>query len=692
MSEKIRQHHLERKAMLYVRQSSARQLMYNPESRKLQYAMKARLQELGWHEIELVDEDLGRSAAGTVTRLGFERMVAEVSLGKVGAVGAWEVSRFARNSREWQQLVEICRLVDTLLIDQDTVYTARHSNDRLLLGLKGSLNEYELDLLRERSVQARHEKARRGELVVTAPVGYRKTEDQRLEKDPDRRVQQAIRLVFDKFFEVGSVRQTLMWFLEHDLKLPALRATGDRETYWRRPVYATIYRILTNPVYGGAYAYGKSEATHVYEAGQSHKRIRRKQQDQWLALIPDSHDGYTSWPQFERVQRMISDNVIGSGTGAAKQGAALLAGRLRCRRCGRKLTVNYTGAQHRVLRYCCIRGRLDNGEPSCIAFGGIPVDEAISREVLRVVEPAAIEAAILAAQQAADEQDAVLQALHRDLEAARYAARRAFKQYDASDPDNRLVAGELERRWNQALKRVQELELRIEQHTSQLRQLPTPTQGEFEDLAKDLQGLWNSPDTDVRLKKRIVRTLIREVVADIDAEASEVVLVIHWQGGLHTELRVPRRRRGQSNQHTSKEIIDAVRILARICPDLVIAGVLNRNGLLTGRGNRWTRERVTALRSHHKIPCHSQETQRKEGWVNLTQGARLLGVAPRTLRLAVERGDIEAEHPLPDGPWIFNRQALNTATAIQLGERARDRARTPAVPASKQKGLEFSTK
>jgi len=691
MSEKIAQHHLERKAMLYVRQSSAHQLMHNPESRKLQYAMQGRLRELGWHEIEVVDEDLGRSAAGTVKRSGFERIVAEVSLGKVGGVGAWEVSRFARNSREWQQLVEICRLVDTLLVDQDTVYTPRHSNDRLLLGLKGSLNEYELDLLRERSVQARHEKARRGELVVTAPVGYRKTEDQRLEKDPNRRVQQAIRLVFDKFLEVGSVRQTLMWFLEYDLKLPALRATGERETYWRRPIYTTIHRILTNPVYGGAYAYGKSEARFVYEAGQPRKRIRRKQRDQWLALIPDSHDGYTSWAQFERVQRMISDNVIGAGTGAPKQGAALLAGRLRCRRCGRKLSVQYTGAQPRVSRYCCIRGRLDNGEPSCIAFGGIPVDEAISREVLRVVEPAAIEAAVLAAQQVADDQDAVLEALHRDLEAARYTARRAFKQYDASDPDNRLVAGELERRWNQALEQIQELELRIERHAGHLHQRPIPTQSDFEDLAADLQGLWNGPDTDARLKKRIVRTLIREVVADVDAEASEVVLVVHWQGGLHTELRVRRRRRGESNQHTSKEIIDIVRALVRICSDLVIAGVLNRNGLLTGRGNRWTRERVTSLRSHNKIPCHCEETQSREGWVNLTQAARLLGVAPKTLRLAVDRGEIEAEHPVPDGPWVFNRQALNTAAAIQLAERARDRTRTPAVPTSEQQGLEFST-
>ena len=252
MSDKIRSQHLQRKAILYVRQSSAYQVSHHLESQKLQYAMQERLQQLGWREVEVVDEDLGRSAAGTVTRAGFERMVAEVCLGKVGAVAAREVSRFARNSREWQQLVEVCRVVDTVLIDQETVYAPRQSNDRLLLGLKGSLNEYELDLLRQRSVEARREKARRGELLVTAAVGYVKTEEEHWEKDPDRRVQQAILSVFGKFLELGTVRQTLLWFLEHGLQLPVYTQQG--ETCWKRPTYATIYRILTNPIYGGAYA------------------------------------------------------------------------------------------------------------------------------------------------------------------------------------------------------------------------------------------------------------------------------------------------------------------------------------------------------------------------------------------------------------------------------------------------------
>ena len=690
MSDKIRPHHLERKAILYIRQSSAYQVSHNLESQKLQYAMQERLQQLGWREIEVVDEDLGRSAAGTVTRAGFERMVAEVCLGKVGAVAAREVSRFARNSREWQQLVEVCRIVDTLLVDQETVYSPRQSNDRLLLGLKGSLNEYELDLLRQRSVEARREKARRGELLVTAPTGYLKGEGQHWEKDPDRRVQEAILLVFRKFLELGTVRQTLLWFLEHDLQFPVYTRQG--QTFWKRPSYATIYRLLTNPVYGGAYAYGKTEHTLRYENGEPHRGIRRKSREQWLALLPNSHEGYVSWEQFQQIQQAIAENVRGSGSsGAVQGGAALLAGLLRCRRCGRKLTVLYTGNHHDVLRYVCHRGWLDSGQPRCIAFGGMSVNETIAKEVLCVVQPAAVEAAILASEEEARKQDDVLDMWRRDLEAARYAAQRSQRQYDAADPQNRLVADELERRWNQALQRVQEIELRIEQHVRGQGKTTTPTREEFEDLAAKLEAVWNCPDTDIRLKKRIVRTLIHEVVVDVDPSVGEVILVVHWKGGVHTELRLPRRRRGQNSAHTSKAIIDIVRVLTRICPDEVIAGVLNRNGLLTGRGNRWTQERVTSLRSHHAIPCYDADKCEAEGWMNLTEAANSLGVNARTLRLAVERGEIEAEHPLDDGPWIFNRRAIETEAAAQFRARVRGSNRNPAIPTSKQSTLGFST-
>jgi hypothetical protein len=327
---------------------------------------------------------------------------------------------------------------------------------------------------------------------------------------------------------------------------------------------------------------------------------------------------------------------------------------------------------------------MDNGEPRCIAFGGLRVDDAIESALLTVVGPGAIAAAVAAEKEAGQRRDQVREALQRDLKAARYAADRAFRQYDASDPANRLVTGELERRWNKALARAAEVEGKIAAHDAAV--APTVDPVSLAALAVDLKSIWSAPTTDARLKKRIVRTVIHEVIADIDADAAEIVLLIHWVGGVHSEIRLPRRRRGQRTS-TSADVIAAVRQLALIANDDLIAGILNRNGLVTGYGNRWTRERVTSLRSHHRIAVYKPASDGIEPWLNLGKAARLLQVAPKTLRLAAESGELEALHPLPDGPWIFSRAILSAPPARAITERARRNPRYPTGSHPDQKSL-----
>ncbi len=534
-------------------------------------------------------------------------------------------------------------------------------------------------------------KARRGEFVSNIPIGFVKSEERVLEKDPDERIGRSVELVFAKFLEFGSARQVLIWFMEHELAIPARTMCGD--IHWRRPAYSNIYRILTNPVYGGAYAYGKTETVLHYASGQSKTRSRRRDRDHWVALIPGAHEGYVEWEKFERIQKMIRNNRFAGGepSGAARRGIGLLGGVLRCRRCGRMLRVYYKGDEGNFVRYACSRMELDTKEARCIAFSGATVDVAVAKELLRVVEPAAIEAAVLASQQEAQAHTDVVAALRRDLEAATYRVLRAQRQYEATDPENRLVARELERRWNLALEEKQALELRIAEESGAAPSSGVGTLEEFQTLATDLESVWNDERTDERTKKRLLRALIREIVVDVDEHNSEVVLLIHWTGGVHTPLRLPRRRRGQNNGQTPKDIIEAVRSLSRICSDQMIAGVLNRAKLLTGHGNFWSRALITSLRHRHGVDCHDAQLQTAQGWINLSEAAQLLGTTRNTLREAIERGEIAAERPISCGPWILNRQSLQSEGARRLIERVRSTQTHPTTAQSKQCSLDLST-
>jgi DNA invertase Pin-like site-specific DNA recombinase len=653
MSEKIEARHLARGAILYVRQSSQHQLQHNEESRRLQYAMADRLRELGWRDVETIDEDLGKSAAGATVRSGFQRLVSDVSLGKVGAIGARELSRFARNSVDWQRLMEVCRYVDTLLVDHDAVYDLRKSNDRLLLGLKGNLNEYELDLLRLRAFEAKKEKARRGEYYGKIAVGYRKTHEGGIEKHPDARVQHTINLVFEKMLELGSARQVLLWIREHQIEVPINR--NDRgEVIWKSPRYGWLHMVLTNPIYAGSYVYGRTmQVTTLNEDGSKHHSVKRRQLKDASVLLHDRHDGYIAPTVFERIQTMITRNSQihpRPGPGAARVGPALLAGLLRCRRCGEKLIVNYGGSTVRVHRYECSRANLDRGEARCINFSGLDVDARICEVVLEVVQPAAIEVSAKLARDDVSQRDAAIEALSLELKAARYAAERAERQYDAAEPENRLVVDELERRWNVALERVRTSEARLDEARATVPRRPVDV-SRFASLGNDLARIWHAPTTDNRLKKRIIRTLIVEIVADTTER--EVSIVVHWRGGVHTELVVTRRRRGENRTQTQPELVEAIRLLARVSTDEQIARALNASAVKTARGNLWTSTLVRSFRSTHRIVmCSNREDSE---WLTLSAAAKLAGVADVTLRGAIERGVVAALRPVARGPWILEK-------------------------------------
>jgi DNA invertase Pin-like site-specific DNA recombinase len=676
---KVTSEHLARAAYIYVRQSTPYQVVNNLESQRRQYGLVERARQLGWDDVQLVDDDLGRSGGGTA-RPGFEKLLAAICEGRVGAVVSLEASRLARNGRDWHTLLEFCGLVGTLIVDEEAIYDPRSPNDRLLLGMKGTMSEMELSVFRQRSIEAMCQKARRGELHMTVAVGYVKTDDNRIEKDPDRRVQDGIALVFRRFVELHSISQVLLWFGQENVLVPTIaQGRGKRPIEWKAPVYHTLYHVLTNPVYAGSYAYGRRGTRVTLEGGR--KRIirdnLRRDWRKWEVLIHDHHQGYISWTEFEKNQHLIADNANGKsymGRGSIRRGEALLPGLFRCARCGRRLHIQYTGKGGNTQRYACKGTFSTKAVANCIGFGGMRVDRVVAQEVLDRLQPLGIEAALAAMEAQEDQQHDKRQQVENAIQQAQYEAARARRQYDAVDPDNRLVAGELERRWNEKLVQLRDLEIQHESldQNKQAPALSAEDRARLMVLGKDLAKAWNSPGATIETRKKIIRLLIKEIIVDV--VDNQLALVIHWQGGDHTKMAVKKNKVGQTRWTVEADVVDLVRVLARQLPDMAIAAILNRSGKLTGHGATWTRIHVRGLRNTNGIPVYREGERAERGEVTLDEAADILKVSRATAYRMVSTGALPARQLCTGAPWIIRLADLRQDAVCRDAEARRSRA------------------
>jgi excisionase family DNA binding protein len=642
---------LQRKAVVYVRQSTQAQVETNLEGRRRQYELVDVARRRGFRTVEVIDDDLGRSAGGMVRRPGFERLVAALCAGEIGAVLCFDASRLARNGRDWHHLLELCGLVEARVIDLDGVYDPCRPNDRLLLGMKGSISEFELGVIRARMLDAARAKARRGELRIGVPVGYVWHREHGLGFDPDLRLQEAIRQVFARFRLLGSARQVLLSLTADGLCFPR-PSDGKRMTAfaWTPIRYRNVISLLKNPFYAGAYAYGKSEKRVAVVDGRARKTYGHvKQLETWEVLIKDHHDGYIDWAEFERNQALLAANAYGrvGGAKSGRGGRALLAGMLTCGRCGRRLAVAYVGTPPGRPVYRCDRPNLALGRPRCLSFGGSRVDAAVATEIRCVVEPMAIEAALEAERMHREGQAERQRIVALDLQQALYEASLAERRYAACDPDNRLIAAQLEKNWESALRRAEGCRARLAALDVADPAAPVP---DFTGLADDLAAAWTAPGVTTRTRQQLLRALVTDIIADVDEAAREVVVTIHWRGGQHSRLRVRKPRTGEHGCRTPEEALAVMERMAARWSDEDIAASLNRMGLRTGQGKTWTAHRVGSIRKVHGL--HAYRSAEKNGaWLTMTEAAAKLGVTNHVIRRLIKERILPAEQVVAGAPY-----------------------------------------
>jgi len=670
LAQKVSAEHLARSAYLYVRQSTLRQVKDNTESTERQYALRQRAVQLGWptEQIVVIDTDQGQSGASSTDREGFQRLVADVGLGKAGIVLGLEVSRLARNNADWHRLLEICALAGTLICDEDGLYDPGDFNDRLLLGLKGTMSEAELHFIRARLQGGILSAARRGELPMPLPVGLVTGPTGKVVLDPDSAVQQALRHLFDTFERTGSARAVVYAFNHHGLLFPSRIRSGERkgELAWSPLAHWRVLRTLHNPRYAGAFVYGRRRTRKT--AGGKSSTSRELPREEWTSLILDAHPGYITWEQYEHNQKTLAANAYAQGAdrlaGPAREGPALLQGLAVCGRCGQRMSVRYHQRRDTLVPdYQCIDENIQRHAPRCLTIPGARVDEAIGQLLLDTVTPLALEVALTVQtelESRAEEAD-LLRRSH--VERARHHAELARRRYLAVDPDNRLVADTLEADWNDSLRALQVAQDDYEQaraaaHTA----LDDRRKAQIRQLASDFPALWSDPATPARERKRIARLLIEDVTLN---KTDQIHLHVRFRGGQTTTLTLPLPLRAWQQRQTDPDTIKLLDRLLDDHTDAETAAKLNAAGRCSGTGQPFTARTVLGIRRYGNLPSHADRL-RARGMLTLNEIADQLGVHPHTIKhwrhagmlnshKANDKNERLYEPPAPGDPRLVKR-------------------------------------
>lgn len=658
MQATIKTHHLERTAYVYLRQSSPGQVRRNREGQQRQQAMVDRVGAWGWpsSKIVLLDGDSGQSGSSQHGRTDFQTLLEAIVTGKAGLVAARELSRLVRDNQDWTHVVRLCRFESVLLADEQRLYDPADAQDRMVLGIQGAFNEFELSMILDRMQQSLRQKAERGEQWDALPPGYVCRHAPLCEKHPDESVQRAVQKVFHDFGRFSSVRRLYLHLLEEAFQLPVVPHGSDwRDVQWINPSYYQILQLLRNPTYAGIYVRGRCKAFATLDAeGHKQTKYRRMPREQWDVFLENHHPAYITRQAWEcNVEKIAANaNARGASTrGAAGRGESLMAGLLRCRRCGHRLYARYSS---RGVRYeCCGGGPKGAARRNrCFGFAGAVLETLLAEEILDVVGPAGLEAAQRAAERLSQAHQERRQLLVDRLQAARDAEQRAAREYKQTDVTYTAVRQALGAEWETALSRVAEAESRLGEFDRCQPTVPTPSQREqLTHLSEDVRRLWNHPRATGNLKKQLVRVLIREIVADVDEERDEVVLVIQWSGGHHTELRAARRcRRGKL---PADELNSLMNTLRKVMRDDSMAAALNRAGLRTLDGATWTRQRVERFRKRVGIAAFSNDLKTSSGWLTQAEAATRLGISPMSIHRLVKQRILTAEQPHAGLPMVI---------------------------------------